>query len=216
VDAIEIANKRKLSQIMLRSPNAFLIYRKVFLDHLSSFNHCLKMTEVSKLVSVHWRNEPEKVKEAYKKIAHEVEVELNERRKRNVSFCRVVWKNSKLLERKKKRKATMKKRQSTGVDFGNVGTDAIPNRLEEDVSFSREETSSEDIYSNSISGSRKNSIDKIRTVDDFAKVIEYDLPDENTLNIVEEFDLPHKLEDDDIVNFEYDNKIAFYLQNFLD
>ncbi|CAG8546446.1 11286_t:CDS:1 [Racocetra fulgida] len=110
--AADIINKRKPSQINLKAPNAFLIYRKVFLDHLCTINHNLKMTDVSKLVSTHWKNEPESVKSFYKEVSQQVECELNERRKANVSFCRVVWKNSKLSGlSNQRRKVAKKKRQ---------------------------------------------------------------------------------------------------------
>ncbi|RGB21564.1 hypothetical protein C1646_600417, partial [Rhizophagus diaphanus] len=59
-----------------KSPNAFLIYRKAFLNELNRQNHNLKMTDVSKLVSNYWKGEPDNVKDAYRKIAKEVEVEL--------------------------------------------------------------------------------------------------------------------------------------------
>ncbi|KAF0347913.1 MATA-HMG [Gigaspora margarita] len=110
--AADIVNRRKSSQINLKAPNAFLIYRKIFLDYLGTTNHNLKMTDVSKLVSTYWKNEPESVKSFYKKVSQQVECELNERRKANVSFCRVVWKNSKLSGlSKRRRKGAKKKRQ---------------------------------------------------------------------------------------------------------
>ncbi|CAG8457804.1 4364_t:CDS:1 [Cetraspora pellucida] len=110
--AADIINRRKPSQINLKAPNAFLIYRKVFLDHICTINHNLKMTDVSKLVSTHWKNEPESVKSFYKEVSQQIECELNKRRKANVSFCRVVWKNSKLSGlSNQRRKATKKKRQ---------------------------------------------------------------------------------------------------------
>ncbi|RIB02149.1 hypothetical protein C2G38_2150123 [Gigaspora rosea] len=110
--AADIVNRRKSSQINLKAPNAFLIYRKIFLDYLCTTNHNLKMTDVSKLVSTYWKNEPESVKSFYKKVSQQVESELNEKRKANVSFRRVVWKNSKLSGlSKRRRKGVKKKRQ---------------------------------------------------------------------------------------------------------
>jgi hypothetical protein len=64
ISASDIINKRKPCRIISKSPNAFLIYRKAFLDYLSLTNHNLRMTEVSKLVSSHWKNETELVKDA--------------------------------------------------------------------------------------------------------------------------------------------------------
>src|SRR2546430_1738666 len=94
IKASDIVDRRKPSKINSKSPNAFIIYRKAFLDHISLFdNHNLKMTDVSKLVSKYWRNEPENVKNEYHRIAREVETELNERRQKTIAY-KVVWKNS--------------------------------------------------------------------------------------------------------------------------
>ncbi|RHZ54302.1 hypothetical protein Glove_428g53 [Diversispora epigaea] len=103
INSSEIINKRKTNEINLRPPNAFLIYRKEFLNYLSSSKHMnLKMTDVSKLVSLHWNNESEMVKGEYKKIAKQVEDELTEKRKHNQkSIRRVIWKNSKRSKKNK-------------------------------------------------------------------------------------------------------------------
>ncbi|CAG8445542.1 6186_t:CDS:2 [Rhizophagus irregularis] len=103
ISASDIINKRKPCRFISKSPNAFLIYRKAFLDHLSLTNHNLRMTEVSKLVSNHWKNETEFVKDAYRKISQDVETELSEKRKDCVSY-RVVWKNSKYNTTRKRNK----------------------------------------------------------------------------------------------------------------
>ena len=101
ISASDIVNKRKPSRITSKSPNAFLIYRKAFLDQFSLLNHNLRMTDVSKLVSAYWKNETEIVKDAYRKIAREVENELNEKRKTCVPY-RVIWKNSKYSSARKR------------------------------------------------------------------------------------------------------------------
>ena len=62
-------------------------------DQLSINRHNLKMTDVSKLVSNHWKNEPELVKNAYRDIAREVKVELGKKCKASSTY-RIVWKNS--------------------------------------------------------------------------------------------------------------------------
>src|SRR6266540_1135047 len=59
------------------------------------------MTDVSKLVSIHWKNETEIVKDAYRKIAQEVKNELNEKRKTCAPY-RVIWKNSKYSSARKR------------------------------------------------------------------------------------------------------------------
>ncbi|CAG8488421.1 2677_t:CDS:2 [Dentiscutata heterogama] len=62
IRAIDIAKKRIRSKICKKSPNAFFVYRKAFVDHLSKLQHKLKMTEVSRLVSSHWKNEKPEIK----------------------------------------------------------------------------------------------------------------------------------------------------------
>src|ERR1051325_8423726 len=103
IKASDIVDRRKPSRFKSKSPNAFLIYRKAFLDELSHLKHNLRMTDVSKLVSKHWRNETECVKDEYRKIAQQVDSELSEKRKKAVSY-RVVWKNSKYSKRSQLRK----------------------------------------------------------------------------------------------------------------
>ncbi|CAG8720990.1 15351_t:CDS:1 [Cetraspora pellucida] len=98
----------------LRSPNAFLIYRKAFLDHLVSHSKCnLRMTDVSKLVSVHWNSEAEHVKLAYKKIAQDVEKELIKNRKKDLSKTRVIWKDFKTSVCKHNKQNNKFKKSST-------------------------------------------------------------------------------------------------------
>src|SRR3954451_14115050 len=95
IKASDIVDRRNPSKLKSKSPNAFIIYRKAFLDHLSHIdNYNLKMTDVSKLVSKYWNNEPENVKNEYRRIAREVEMELNEKREKAITY-KVVWKNSK-------------------------------------------------------------------------------------------------------------------------
>ncbi|RHZ66631.1 hypothetical protein Glove_306g64 [Diversispora epigaea] len=135
ISANEIVDKRRKDQIMLKSPNAFMIYRMSFLDHLTSLNRNFKMTDVSKLVSTYWRNEPDTVKDAYKKIAHEVEQELNERRKKNILFCKVSWKDSKLFERKQNYKSSksrsLKKKRKRQPNNNNENS----TKLDETLTF---------------------------------------------------------------------------------
>ncbi|CAG8628143.1 5713_t:CDS:1 [Acaulospora morrowiae] len=86
IRAFDIAHKRIRSKICQKSPNAFFIYRKVFVDHLSKLQHKLKMTDVSKLVGYHWKSEPVEVKMAYENIAREVEKELNNIRNKDLVY----------------------------------------------------------------------------------------------------------------------------------
>jgi hypothetical protein len=86
ITAQDIVLKRPNSKICSKSPNAFFCYRKAYFDQLALLNQRFKMTDVSKLVSINWKNECIEVKEAYKKLAKEVEWELNERRKRDLVY----------------------------------------------------------------------------------------------------------------------------------
>src|SRR5690349_6610441 len=108
ISASDIVNRRKPCRVTSKGPNAFMIYRKAFLNQLSLLNHNLRMTDVSKLVSSYWKNETELVKDAYRKISQEVEIELSEKRKKTVSY-RVVWKNSKYSDRKRNQLGKMSK-----------------------------------------------------------------------------------------------------------
>ncbi|CAG8626064.1 500_t:CDS:1, partial [Funneliformis caledonium] len=88
ITASDIAQKRLRSRICSKSPNAFFVYRKAFVDHLADFrgNNKLKMTEVSRLVSSRWKTESKDVKAAYEKIAKQVEQELNNIRKKDLVY----------------------------------------------------------------------------------------------------------------------------------
>ncbi|GBC06575.1 hypothetical protein RclHR1_06930004 [Rhizophagus clarus] len=112
INATDIVNRRKPCKVKSKGPNAFLIYRKAFLEHLSHLKYNLKMTDVSKLVSKYWENETDDVKDAYRKISKEVEDELVERRKQTVSN-RLIWKNS---TRKRNRVGRATKSQNKSKD----------------------------------------------------------------------------------------------------
>lgn len=107
----DIVDRRKPCKVKSKGPNAFLIYRKAFLEHLSHLKYNLKMTDVSKLVSKYWECETNDVKDAYRKISKEVEDELVERRKKTVSN-RLIWKNS---TRKRNRVGKAMKSQNKSV-----------------------------------------------------------------------------------------------------
>ncbi|CAB5381644.1 unnamed protein product [Rhizophagus irregularis] len=79
IDPNDIVEKRKPCKVKSKGPNAFLIYRKAFLDHLSHLKCNLKMTDVSKLVSKYWEDESNTVKDAYRDISKKVEELLVER-----------------------------------------------------------------------------------------------------------------------------------------
>ncbi|CAI2185185.1 19569_t:CDS:1 [Funneliformis geosporum] len=62
-----------------RSPNAFIIYRKVFFKTVRNEGHVLPMTAISSMASQSWEREPEEVKKYYKKLAKEAYNYRNER-----------------------------------------------------------------------------------------------------------------------------------------
>jgi hypothetical protein len=115
IRASDIAQKRLRSRICSKSPNAFFIYRKAFVDQLSNFNgsNKLKMTEVSRLVSSRWKNERREVKEAYEEIAKQVEQELNDIRNKDL-----VYTDDFDIGRKKKNKNHKRGRRSNS-EFGS-------------------------------------------------------------------------------------------------
>lgn len=88
IRASDIAKKRLRSKICSKSPNAFFVYRKAFVDQLSNFTgkNKLKMTEVSRLVSTRWKMESKQVKVAYEEIAKQVEQELNDIRNKDLVY----------------------------------------------------------------------------------------------------------------------------------
>ncbi|CAJ0746828.1 14445_t:CDS:1, partial [Entrophospora sp. SA101] len=61
-----------------RAPNAFIIYRKAFLGTVQADGYKLPMTVISTMVSKSWENEPQYVKDEYKKLAKEAFDCLNE------------------------------------------------------------------------------------------------------------------------------------------
>ncbi|GES76103.1 hypothetical protein GLOIN_2v1580099 [Rhizophagus clarus] len=79
-----IVNSYKLSSFKSKGPNAFFVYREAFLDQFNRQNHNPKMINVSKLVNNYWKNEPENVKNEYRRIAQKVEIKLNRNHKKTV------------------------------------------------------------------------------------------------------------------------------------
>ncbi|CAH1763436.1 15432_t:CDS:2 [Entrophospora sp. SA101] len=69
-----------------RSPNAFILYRREFLNKLRSYNSHINMSEVSKVASRHWRNESEEIKSKYKKMAKKLNNEYLEIQAHNTVY----------------------------------------------------------------------------------------------------------------------------------
>lgn len=55
-----------------RPPNAFIIYRAQFHPHMKQHNPQMHNNEISKALGERWKNEPENVKEKYRRMALEV------------------------------------------------------------------------------------------------------------------------------------------------
>lgn len=113
IDAKDLIAQRKDGNIPSRSPNAFLIYRRVFVKLLKAQNYAFKMTDVSSMASAHWKHEPEFVKQAYLQIAGEAKNMLTTTRHKALSFSRRKWraqnhsnKNSNTRTRKAKTSPT--------------------------------------------------------------------------------------------------------------
>ncbi|CAI2161951.1 3321_t:CDS:1 [Funneliformis geosporum] len=125
ITAYEIAHKRRRSKICSKTPNAFFIYRKAFVDHLSLLDHRLKMTEVSRLVSDHWKNESQEVKATYEKISKQVEKELNDMRNRDL-----VYVEHKVVKRRRQRtlyKNSFSTNEAVSVELPRNVTGENPN-----------------------------------------------------------------------------------------
>ncbi|CAG8471898.1 1219_t:CDS:2 [Diversispora eburnea] len=68
----EIINQRGPERLSARSPNAFFIYRKAYLNQLKVQKCKYKMIDVSPLAGASWKIASQHVKNAYKEIAREV------------------------------------------------------------------------------------------------------------------------------------------------
>ncbi|RHZ79833.1 hypothetical protein Glove_140g146 [Diversispora epigaea] len=122
LSASEIAHKRIRSKICQKSPNAFFVYRKAFVDHLSRLSHKLKMTDVSRLVSHHWKCEKSEIKMVYENIAKEVEIELNNIRNKNLVYEDIHEKS-----RRKRNKQNGKNDRKSRTDNTFINFDAGAN-----------------------------------------------------------------------------------------
>ncbi|CAG8464463.1 3866_t:CDS:1 [Diversispora eburnea] len=122
LSASEIAHKRIRSKICQKSPNAFFVYRKAFVDHLSKLSHKLKMTDVSRLVSHHWKCEKSEIKLVYENIAKEVEIELNNIRNKNLVYEDIHEKS-----RRKRNKQNGKNDRKSRTDNTFINFDAGAN-----------------------------------------------------------------------------------------
>ncbi|CAG8453111.1 5856_t:CDS:1 [Paraglomus brasilianum] len=84
----DLINLKKDGEVPARSPNAFLIYRRLFVRELKAKNCTFKMTEVSAMASISWQNEPKYVKDEYWRIATDARNALMNARRTSLSFAR--------------------------------------------------------------------------------------------------------------------------------
>ncbi|CAG8704639.1 6622_t:CDS:1, partial [Acaulospora morrowiae] len=71
IDPHDLITFSKGSCTPSRAPNAFIIYRKLFIKTAKSEGYTLPMTVISSMASKSWEQEPEIVKVEYKRIAKE-------------------------------------------------------------------------------------------------------------------------------------------------
>ncbi|RIA85221.1 hypothetical protein C1645_741759 [Glomus cerebriforme] len=89
----DLIAQRKNGEVPSRSPNAFLIYRRVVVKELQAQNYAYKMTDVSSMASKFWKLEPDYVKQAYLRIAGEAKNMLTKTRHKSLNFSRRKWRN---------------------------------------------------------------------------------------------------------------------------
>ncbi|GBC00643.1 hypothetical protein RclHR1_03920012 [Rhizophagus clarus] len=83
ISAQDLIDRRSPERVTSKSPNAFFVYRKAFVNYLQSCNHNLKMRDVSSMAGLSWKAASKEVKEAYKQIARDVErIIISQRQKR--------------------------------------------------------------------------------------------------------------------------------------
>ncbi|CAG8438433.1 1591_t:CDS:2 [Diversispora eburnea] len=72
VDLVDLISKKSPDgRIPARAPNAFIIYRKVYVETARKNGHFLPMTTISSMASQSWENEKEEVKVEYRRVAKE-------------------------------------------------------------------------------------------------------------------------------------------------
>ncbi|CAG8441831.1 17848_t:CDS:2 [Funneliformis caledonium] len=84
ITAQDVLDRRSSERVSTKSPNAFFIYRKAFVNYLQICNYNLKMRDVSSMAGLSWKAASKEVKDAYKKISREVEKHLVDQRKRKI------------------------------------------------------------------------------------------------------------------------------------
>ncbi|CAG8615843.1 4093_t:CDS:2 [Gigaspora rosea] len=71
ISTTDLIVHKKNGDMPSRSPNAFMIYRKAYVDELHRQGHYLPMTTASSMASASWKVECEEVKSEYRRLANE-------------------------------------------------------------------------------------------------------------------------------------------------
>ncbi|CAB4391403.1 unnamed protein product [Rhizophagus irregularis] len=73
ITAREVISDKKNGKKAKKPPNAFMIYRKVFSRELAKKNLRFQQKKISTLCSISWKQEPENVKQGYRRLAHDAD-----------------------------------------------------------------------------------------------------------------------------------------------
>nr|CAG8615639.1 8444_t:CDS:2 [Entrophospora candida]CAG8622550.1 8636_t:CDS:2 [Entrophospora candida] len=84
----ELVIPKKNGEVPSRSPNPFIIYRRLYHRELKAKNLTLKMTDVSSMASTSWKKEPKSIKDAYFQIAEKARNMLTDTRQKSLTFSR--------------------------------------------------------------------------------------------------------------------------------
>ncbi|CAG8498199.1 14231_t:CDS:1, partial [Cetraspora pellucida] len=68
-----LSRKGKRGKKPSKSSNAFMIYRKMFSKELRKKNHKIPQSKISGMASTSWKNESKDIKDAYHKLAGDVD-----------------------------------------------------------------------------------------------------------------------------------------------
>ncbi|CAG8531398.1 2486_t:CDS:2 [Ambispora leptoticha] len=73
--------QKKNGEIPTKAPNSFLIYRRLFHEEIRGRGFCLQQRALSSIISRSWEKQPPQVKNAYKELARQANLELIEIRR---------------------------------------------------------------------------------------------------------------------------------------
>lgn len=121
----ELLTPRK-NCIKSKAPNSFMIYRQNYVRELQNQNLSYAMTDISGIISDHWKNEKPDVVEFYKNLAQEA----NKRHKEKYGPIPVPPRNRKNnIKKEKEKKLTSKSRQDKNeskIQTPQTSDDVLP------------------------------------------------------------------------------------------